>query len=178
MVKLSYVDGNDGTNIGFVFEILNIQTFSTCSIRLENLQLYKRISFEYFPSCKIGPGWSFIFWLTYEKDYTRQTTPHIYVYIYIQICEDDATSQQNISTPFSILTDFEATEYSIRYSIGFQSFEDIRPILSKRIGYTEYVVHLLNFTGAIQLLGWCIVVVLVQVWRMLSYLVKIWVCIR
>ena len=36
--------------------------------------------------------------------------------------QDDAASQQNISTVFNIQTEFEATEY--RYSI--QNFEDIQ----------------------------------------------------
>ena len=41
---------------------------------------------------------------------------------------DDAVPQQGISTPFSILNEFEATEYSysIRYSIRIRNFEDIR----------------------------------------------------
>ena len=37
---------------------------------------------------------------------------------------DDAASQQNISTPFIILIEFEATEYS--YSIRARNFQDIR----------------------------------------------------
>ena len=41
---------------------------------------------------------------------------------------DDVTSRQDISTPFSILIEFEATEYSysIRYSIRIQNFKNIR----------------------------------------------------
>jgi len=41
---------------------------------------------------------------------------------------DCAASQQDILTLFSILTEFEATEYlySIRYLIRIQNFEDIR----------------------------------------------------
>ena len=44
------------------------------------------------------------------------------------LCADDAASRQDISTPFSILNEFEATEYSysIRYSIRIRIFEDIR----------------------------------------------------
>ena len=48
----------DGTNIRFVFQILNIQTFSCYSIQnLKHLQKYQQISLKYFPSCprrKIG----------------------------------------------------------------------------------------------------------------------------
>ena len=36
---------------------------------------------------------------------------------------DDAASEQDISTPFSILIKFKATEYS--YSISIRNFEDI-----------------------------------------------------
>ena len=40
---------------------------------------------------------------------------------------DDAASRQDISTPFSSLIEFEATEYScsIRYSIRIRNFMDI-----------------------------------------------------
>ena len=40
----------------------------------------------------------------------------------------DAASRQDISTPFRILIEFEATEYSysIRYSIPIRNFENIR----------------------------------------------------
>ena len=39
----------------------------------------------------------------------------------------DAAFQQDISTPFNILIEFEATEYS--YSIRIQNFEDTRFVL-------------------------------------------------
>ena len=39
----------------------------------------------------------------------------------------DVAFQQDISTPFNILIEFEATEYS--YSIRIQNFEDIRFVL-------------------------------------------------
>ena len=44
------------------------------------------------------------------------------------LCVDDAASRQDISTPFSILIEFESTEYwyLIQYSICIQNFEDIR----------------------------------------------------
>ena len=41
----------DWINIQLVFEISNIQTFSHYSMRFKILQVYKRISFEYCPSC-------------------------------------------------------------------------------------------------------------------------------
>ena len=42
--------------------------------------------------------------------------------------QDDVAARQDISTPFSILIKFEATEYSylIRCSIRIRNFEDIR----------------------------------------------------
>ena len=46
-----------------------------------------------------------------------------------RICPpDDAASRQDISTPSSILIEFETTEYSysIRYSIRIRNVEDIR----------------------------------------------------
>ena len=42
----------------------------------------------------------------------------------MDLCADDATSRQDISTPFSILIEFEATQYS--YFIGIRNFKDIR----------------------------------------------------
>ena len=46
----------------------------------ENVQLYKRISLEYFPSCAVAGD---LLFSDYEKDYNRQTTPHIsYMYTY------------------------------------------------------------------------------------------------
>ena len=48
-----------------------------------------------------------------------------------RICpRDDAVSRQDVSTPFSILIEFEATKYSysIRYWIRIRNSEDIRLI--------------------------------------------------
>ena len=77
----------EGANIWFLFEILNIQTFSCYSIKYSKIcsyiNEYGSNIFLHVLHRKFGPGWSLTFWLNYEKDYDRQTTHHLSYIVYI-----------------------------------------------------------------------------------------------